>query len=214
MTETSFSLIGMAAKGGWLMIILAILSIAALYIFGERFWALRKCRPVDKNFLKDFKDYLLDGKVRSAKALCARNNGPVARMLVKGMSRMDNGTSSEIQTAMENVANVEIQKLEKGLTILSAISGGAPMIGFLGTVIGMVQAFFSMAAAGNNVDIALLSGGIYTAMITTVGGLIVGILAYFAYHFLVGRIADVAASMDSAVVDFIDTVAAIRNKAE
>lgn len=207
------SLIGMAAKGGWLMIVLLALSIIALYIFGERWWYIRKAGHVNKDFMKDIKDYLLEGKVRSAKALCKLNDGPMARMIMKGISRMDQ-SSAEIQSAMENVANLEVARMEKGLTILSAVSGGAPMIGFLGTVIGMIQAFFNMAEAGNNVDISLLSGGIYTAMITTVGGLIVGILAYFGYNFLVAKIAGLTARMDNVVVIFIDTVLAGRNKTE
>ena len=205
------SLIGMAAKGGWLMIVLLALSIVAIYIFGERWWYIRKASNIDRNFVKDIKDYLLEGKIRSAKALCKLNNGPMARMIFKGILRMDRPVD-DIQKAMENVANLEVAKMEKGLTILSAISGGAPMIGFLGTVIGMIQAFFNMAEAGNNVDIALLSGGIYTAMITTVGGLIVGILAYFGYNFLIARIATMTAQMDHTVVEFTDTIIAIRAK--
>jgi len=205
------SLIGMAAKGGWLMLVLLALSIVALYIFGERWWYIRKAENVDKNFMKDIKDYLLEGKIRSAKALCKLNIGPMARMIYKGINRMDQPVD-DIQKAMENVANLEVAKMEKGLPILSAVSGGAPMIGFLGTVIGMIQAFFNMAEAGNNVDISLLSGGIYTAMITTVGGLVVGILAYFGYNFLVAKIANLTARMDHAVVDFTDTIISIRSK--
>lgn len=193
------------------MIVLLALSILAIYIFGERWWYIHRAANVDKNFVKDIKDYLLEGKVRSAKALCKLNNGPMARMIFKGIVRMDQPVE-DIQKAMENVANLEVAKMEKGLTILSAVSGGAPMIGFLGTVIGMIQAFFNMAEAGNNVDIALLSGGIYTAMITTVGGLIVGILAYFGYNVLVSKIASLTAKMDHTIVEFTDTIIALRAK--
>ena len=202
--EMSFSLLGMAAKGGWLMIVLLLLSIVAIYIFGMKYWAIRKAGQIDKNFIKDVNEYILDGKTRSAKALCKRNDSPIARMIEKGISRLGKPLS-DIQAAVENVGNLEVARLEKGLPILAAISGGAPMIGFLGTVMGMVQAFFNMAQAGNNIDITLLSGGIYTAMITTVGGLIVGILAYFGYNFLTARISDIVFKMENGTVEFLDT---------
>ena len=154
--------------------------------------------------MKDIKDYILEGKVRSARALCKRNDSPIARMVDKGITRMDQPLS-EVQAAVENVGNLEVARLEKGLPILAAISGGAPMIGFLGTVMGMVQAFFNMERAGSNVDIANLSGGIYTAMITTVGGLIVGILAYFGYNYLTSRISNLVFKMENTTVEFLDT---------
>ena len=202
--ELSFSIFKMAAKGGWLMIVLLILSIIAIYIFGSKWWAIHKAGQIDKNFMKDIKDYILEGKVRSARALCKRNDSPIARMVDKGITRMDQPLS-EVQAAVENVGNLEVARLEKGLPILAAISGGAPMIGFLGTVIGMVQAFFNMAQAGSNVDISVLSGGIYTAMITTVGGLIVGILAYFGYNYLTSRISNLVFKMENSTVEFLDT---------
>ena len=203
--EMSFSLLGMAAKGGWLMIVLLALSVIAIYIFGMKWWAIRKAGQIDKNFIKDVNDYILEGKVRSAKALCKRNDSPIARMIEKGISRLGKPLA-DIQATVENVGNLEVARLEKGLPMLAAISGGAPMIGFLGTVMGMVQAFFNMAQAGNNIDITLLSGGIYTAMITTVGGLIVGILAYFGYNFLSARISDLVFKMENSTVEFLDTV--------
>ena len=203
--ELSFSLISMAAKGGWLMIVLLLLSIAAIYIFGKKLWSINQAAKIDRNFIKDINDYILDGKVRSAKALCQRSTSPIARMVEKGIARLDKPLP-DIQAAVENVGNLEVARLEKGLPILAAIAGGAPMIGFLGTVMGMVQAFFNMAKAGNNVDISLLSGGIYTAMITTVGGLIVGILAYFGYNFLSARISDVVFKMENTTIEFLDTV--------
>ena len=202
--ELSFSLFEMAAKGGWLMIVLLILSIVALYMFGSKWWAIHKAGKIDKNFMKDIKDYILEGKVRSARALCKREDSPIARMVEKGISRMDKPLS-DVQAAVENVGNLEVARLEKGLPFLAAIAGGAPMIGFLGTVMGMVEAFFSMAQAGNNVDIANLSGGIYTAMITTVGGLIVGILAYFGYNYLTSRISNLVLKMENTTVEFLDT---------
>ena len=205
--ELSFSLISMAAKGGWLMLVLLALSIVAIYIFGKKWWAIRQAGKIDKNFIKDVDNYLMEGKVRSARALCKRSDTPVARMIEKGVERIDKPLS-DIRIAVENVANVEVAKLEKGLPALATIAGGAPMIGFLGTVMGMVQAFFNMAQAGNNIDITLLSGGIYTAMITTVGGLIVGILAYFGYNFLTSQVTSLVSKMEAASIEFLDAAQA------
>lgn len=205
--ELSFSLIDMAVKGGWLMLVLLALSVVAIYIFAERVVAIRKASQIDKNFIKDVNDYLLSGKVRSAKMLCKRSDSSIARMIEKGVERIDKPLE-DIRTAVENVSNLEVAKLEKGLPILATISGGAPMIGFLGTVMGMVQAFFNMAQAGNNIDITLLSGGIYTAMVTTVGGLIVGILAYFGYNYLTAEVSGVVSKMEASTISFLDAVQA------
>ena len=205
--ELSFSLISMAAKGGWLMLVLLALSIIAIYIFGKKWWAIRQAGRIDKNFIKDVDNYLAEGKVRSARALCKRSDTPIARMIEKGVERIDKPLG-DIRIAVENVANVEVAKLEKGLPALATIAGGAPMIGFLGTVMGMVQAFFNMAQAGNNIDITLLSGGIYTAMITTVGGLIVGILAYFGYNFLTSQVTSLVAKMEASSIEFLDAAQA------
>ena len=212
--ELSFSLISMAAKGGWLMLVLLALSIVAIYIFGKKWWAIRQAGKIDKNFIKDVDNYLMDGKVRSARALCKRSDTPIARMIGKGVERIDKPLS-DIRIAVENVANVEVAQLEKDLPALATIAGGAPMIGFLGTVMGMVQAFFNMAQAGNNIDITLLSGGIYTAMITTVGGLIVGILAYFGYNFLTSQVTSLVSKMEAASIEFLDAAQARKeNKSE
>lgn len=209
--EQSYSLIGMAAKGGWLMIVLALLSILAIYIFASKLWAVNKASKVDKNFIKDIRDYILSGKIRSARALCRQNDVPVAKMLEKGIMNIDKPLS-EIQSSMENVASLQVARLEKNIPALSSIAGGAPMIGFLGTVMGMIQAFFNMANAGNNVDISLLSNGIYTAMVTTVGGLIVGILAYFANNYLSSRITSMVSEMEATMVYFLDMVQYLRDK--
>ena len=211
--ELSFSLISMAAKGGWLMLVLLALSIIAIYIFGKKWWAIRQAGRIDKNFIKDVDNYLAEGKVRSARALCKRSDTPIARMIEKGVERIDKPLS-DIRIAVENVANVEVAKLEKGLPALATIAGGAPMIGFLGTVMGMVQAFFNMAQAGNNIDITLLSGGIYTAMITTVGGLIVGILAYFGYNFLTSQVTSLVAKMEASSIEFLDAAQARQESKE
>ena len=203
--EMTMSLFDLFLKGGVLMWVLLALSVIAIYIFGKKWWILRGAGKIDPNFMKDIKDLIIDGKTRSATALCQRYDTPVARMVEKGIDRMGRPLQ-DIQTAVENTGNVEVSRLEKGLPILATIAGGAPMIGFLGTVTGMVQAFFNMANAGNNIDITLLSGGIYTAMITTVGGLIVGIPAYFGYNYLTSKISDIVFKMESVTIDFMDVL--------
>ena len=202
-TEQTYSLIEMAVKGGWLMLVLLALSIIAIYIFGKKWWMLNRASQIDKNFMNDIRDYIHSGKVKSAITLCGKYDSPAARLVEKGLERIGRPLS-DIQTAVENMGNVEVARLEKGLPTLATIAGGAPMIGFLGTVLGMVQAFFNMANAGNNIDITLLSSGIYTAMITPVGGLIVGILAYFGYNYLTSQISDIAFKMESTTIDFMD----------
>ncbi|MBR1871606.1 MAG: MotA/TolQ/ExbB proton channel family protein [Bacteroidales bacterium] len=201
--EMSYSLIEMATKGGWLMIVLLILSIIAIYIFGQKWWLISRAGKIDKNFMNDIRDYIHEGKLKSAVTLCEQFDSPIARLVQKGIERIGRPLG-DIQTAVENVGNAEVARLEKGLPLLATIAGGAPMIGFLGTVIGMVQAFFNMSQAGNNIDITLLSSGIYTAMITTVGGLIVGIVAYFGYNWLTSKISDLVFKMESATMDFMD----------
>ena len=201
--EMSFSLIDMAVKGGWLMIVLLALSIIALFIFGKKLWMIHQASKIDKDFMMDIRDYIHDGKLRSAKTLCSKFDTPVARMVETGIDRIGKPLG-DIQSAVENVGNVEVARLEKGLPYLAMIAGGAPMIGFLGTVMGMVQAFFNMSQAGNNIDINLLSSGIYTAMITTVGGLIVGIIAYFGYNYLTSKVSNVVFQMESSTIEFMD----------
>jgi biopolymer transport protein ExbB len=201
--EMNFSLIEMATKGGWLMIVLLILSIMAIYIFGNKWWLIRKASKIDKNFMKDIHDMIHEGKIKSAIALCQKYDSPVARLVEKGIERIGRPLQ-DIQTAVENMGNVEVARLEKGLPMLATIAGGAPMIGFLGTVSGMIQAFFRMSTARNNIDITLLSGGIYEAMVTTVGGLFVGIIAYFGYNFLTSQISNLVFKMESTTIEFID----------
>ncbi len=201
--EMSYSLIEMATKGGWLMLLLLALSIIAIYLFGKKWWMIRQASRVDKNFMMDIRDYIHEGKVKSAQTLCTKYDNPVARMIESGISHIGRPLN-DIQAAVENVGNVEVARLEKGLPYLATIAGGAPMIGFLGTVTGMVEAFFNMSQAGNNIDITLLSSGIYTAMITTVGGLIVGILAYFGYNFLTAKISNIVFQMENSTIEFMD----------
>lgn len=211
--EESYSLIEMATKGGPLMLVLLALSIVAIFLFGKKWWAIRAASKIDKNFMDDIRDYIHEGKIKSAKTLCTKYNSPIARMVGAGLLRIGKPLT-DVQTSVENVGNVEVARLEKGLPYLAMISGGAPMIGFLGTVIGMIQAFFNMSNAGNNVDITLLSGGIYTAMITTVGGLFVGILAYFGYNFLSARISSLVYSMESATIKLLDALSEGEEKSE
>ena len=201
--EQTYSLIEMACKGGPLMIVLLILSVIAIYIFGKKWWLISRAAKVDKNFMNDIRDYIHEGKIKSALTLCERYDTPVSRLVGKGIERIGRPLS-DIQTAVENTGNVEVARLEKGLPALATIASGAPMIGFLGTVMGMIQAFFNMSQAGNNIDITLLSNGIYTAMVTTVGGLIVGIIAYFGYNYLSSRISDLVFQMERTTIDFMD----------
>ncbi|MFZ5940517.1 MAG: MotA/TolQ/ExbB proton channel family protein, partial [Bacteroidota bacterium] len=181
------SFIDLAIKGGWVMIPIILLSFIAVYIFFERWFAIKKAQKIDQNFMNRIRDYITDGKIESAKTLCQSTDNPVARMIEKGISRIGRPLN-DVNAAIENVGKLEIYKLEKGLPALASVAGGAPMIGFLGTVIGMVQAFHQMSTAGNNINVGQLSGGIYTALITTVAGLIVGIIAFFAYNTLVARV--------------------------
>ncbi len=211
--EMSFSLIEMASKGGVLMIVLLVLSIIAIYIFGQKWWSIRQAGKIDKDFMMDIRDYIHEGKIKSAKTLCSKYDSPIARMVETALARLGKPLT-DIQAAVENVGNVEVARLEKGLPYLATIAGGAPMIGFLGTVMGMVQAFFNMSQAGNNIDITLLSGGIYTAMITTVGGLVVGILAYFGYNFLTAKISALVYSMESATIKLLDALSEEENNTD
>ena len=201
--EMKLSLIDLAAKRGWLMLVLLLLSIVAIYIFGNKWWMIRKAGNIDKNFMNDIHDMIHDGKIKSALDLCSKYDSPVARLVEKGIERIGRPLQ-DIQTAVENMGNVEVARLEKGLPMLATIAGGAPMIGFLGTVTGMIEAFFRMSKAGNNIDITLLSGGIYEAMVTTVGGLIVGIIAYFGYNFLTSQISNLVFKMENTTIEFID----------
>ena len=202
-TATEMNLWDMATKGGWIMIILALLSVLCVYIFVERIVVIRKASKVDPVFMERIHDYVKNGELKSAINYCHVVNSPTANMIEKGIDRIDR-PASEVQAALENAGNLEVAKLEKGLSVMATISSGAPMIGFLGTVLGMVRAFWEMANAGNNIDITLLSSGIYEAMITTVGGLVVGIVAMFAYNYLVSRVNDVANVLEAQTLSFMD----------
>ncbi len=193
----------MALKGGWIMIPILALSLIAVFIFIDRFLAVKKAGKVDSSLLERVKDYIIQGKIDAALALARSQDTPTARMIEKGITRIGR-PMSDVNSAIEMVGNLEISKLEKGLPVLASVAGGAPMIGFLGTVMGMIQAFYDMANAGNNIDVTLLSSGIYQAMVTTVAGLTVGIIAYFAYNILVSNVEKVVFKMEAATSEFMD----------
>lgn len=190
-------------KGGWLMWVLLALGGVTIFIFVERFIAIRKASQLDMNFMNRIRDYIYEGKIAAATDLCKSTDTPIARMIEKGIERIGR-PMADVQNAIENVANLEVSKLESGLPFLATIAGGAPMIGFLGTVIGMVQAFMNLSMAGGTVDMSLLSAGMYVAMITTVGGLVVGIPAYFGYNYLVARIEKLVFQMEANSIAFMD----------
>jgi len=197
------TLLDFAIKGGWVMIPIFILFLVATYIFIERFYVIKRATREDANFMNRIKDYIHDGKVDAAMALCKSTDSPSARMIEKGISRLGRPLQ-DISTAVENVGKLEISKLERGFPTLATIAGAEPMLGFLGTVIGMVQSFYNMEQAGNNIDVSMMSGGIYTALITTVAGLIVGILGYFAYNTLVVRVERVVFNLEATNTEFLD----------
>ena len=190
-------------KGGWLMWVLLLLGGVTIFIFVERFVAIVKASRLNINFMNRIRDFIVDGKIAAAIDLCKSTDTPIARMIEKGIERIGR-PMSDVQNAIENVANLEVSKLENGLPYLAMISGGAPMIGFLGTVLGMVQTFMDMSAAGGTVDMSILASGMYVAMVTTVAGLIVGIPAYFGYNYLVARIEKLVFQMEANSIAFMD----------
>lgn len=203
-TEETLSLWELAKQGGWwIMGPLALFSIIAVYIFIERYFAINKASKDEVNFMNNIRDFIHSGRIDSAKSLCRNASTPIARMIEKGISRIGKPLS-DINAAIENVGKLEVSKLEKNVAVLATISGAAPMIGFLGTVIGMVRAFYDMSKAGNNIDIELLSTGIYQAMVTTIAGLIVGIIGYICYNILVAKIEKVVFILEARATEFMD----------
>lgn len=202
-TETQMNILDLAVKGGWIMIVLLLLSLLATYIFIQRLLVIRRAGKEDQTFMNRIKDYIHEGKLDSALNLCRSTNTPSARMIEKGITRLGR-PMNDVMVAIENVGNLEIAKLEKGFPLIATTAAGAPMLGFLGTVTGMVRAFFDMANAGTNVDVTLLSGGIYEALVTTVGGLVVGIIALFAYNYLVSQVDNVVNKMEARTMEFMD----------
>lgn len=200
----SLSILELATKGGWIMIVLLVLSLIAVFVFVQKLIQILAAAREDKHFMARIRDYVQDGKIDSAMKLCEDTDTPAARMVHKGLTRMGR-PMQDVLVIIENVGNIEIGKLEKGLPVLATIAAGAPMIGFLGTVTGMVRAFFDMANAGSaGVDVALLSGGIYEALVTTVGGLVVGIFTLFAYNYLTSLLGKVQSIMETKTLEFMD----------
>ena len=200
--EQSISLWEMAEKGGPILIPIAILSIAAFYIFFERYFTIRKLSKVDRNFMNQIRDYVHSGNIEAAKALCRNTNTPVSRMIEKGIMRLGKPVK-EIESAIENVGKLEIFKMEKNMNILNSISGIAPMFGFLGTIFGVIKIFYQIAQQ-NSLEINTISGGLYVKMISSASGLLVGMIAYAAYHYLTFMIDRVINKMEVNAVEFID----------
>jgi len=201
--QMELTLWDLTVKGGWVMIPIILLSFVAAYIFIERYYVIKQATKEDVNFMNRIKDYIHEGKIEAALGLCKSIDSPSARMVEKGISRLGRPLQ-DISTAIENVGKLEISKLEKGFPTLATITGAEPMLGFLGTVIGMVQSFYAMSQAGNNIEVSMMSDGIYTALITTVAGLIVGILGYFAYNTLVVRVEKVVFNLEATLTEFMD----------
>ena len=202
--QDKINFLELSLKGGWVMIPILILSIIAVYIFVERYMAIQKAAQEDATFMSEIRNFIVQGKIDQARARCKSNTSPVSLMIDKGISRIGKPLG-DVREAIENVGKLEVFKLEKGLPALATVSGAAPMIGFLGTVLGMIRAFFDMAnAAGGNFSITMLSNGIYTAMVTTVAGLIVGIVAYLAYNILVSKVDKVVNKLELRATEFMD----------
>ncbi|MGN0219372.1 MAG: MotA/TolQ/ExbB proton channel family protein [Muribaculaceae bacterium] len=199
----SLSIWQLCVEGGWIMIPLALLAVISIYIFIERTIVTYKASKLDDTFMKRIKDYIHDGEIESALNLCRSNNSPYSRLISKGISRIGR-PMNDVLVAIENTGNLEVAALSKGLPWLATTAAGAPMLGFLGTVIGMVQAFFAIANSGNAASIGDFAGGIYTALVTTVAGLVVGIIALFAYNYLVARINKIMNLMEARTMDFMD----------
>lgn len=201
--EAELSMWELCLKGGIIMIPLLILSVISIYILVERFIAIRKAAQEDKTFMKRIKDYIHEGEIESAMNLCKKTNTPYSRLILKGITRIGR-PMNDVLVAIENVGNLEIAELEKGFTWLATTAAGAPMLGFLGTVTGMVQAFFAMASAGSNANVTVLASGIYEALVTTVAGLFVGIIALFAYNYLVAMVNKVMKQLEAKTMEFMD----------
>ncbi|HEX9648989.1 MAG TPA: MotA/TolQ/ExbB proton channel family protein [Cyclobacteriaceae bacterium] len=201
--DATMSIFDLLIKGGYMMYPIILLSIIAVYIFVERVLTLRRAAETPPGFIDKIKGLVLSGDVKGAQQSCAQTDTPISKMIEKGLARIGSPLKN-IEVSIENVGKIEIYKLEKNLGLLATISGAAPMLGFLGTVLGMIQAFIAIAQEEGSVSPKLLSEGIYEAMITTAAGLFVGILAYLGYNYLVTRVQKVVHSMEFSSIDFID----------
>ncbi|MDR1682227.1 MAG: MotA/TolQ/ExbB proton channel family protein [Candidatus Symbiothrix sp.] len=202
-TEVKMNILDLAVKGGWVMIPILLLFVISLGVFIERYLVIKKAAKDDDRFIDRIRDYIQDGNIKSAEKLCQKTDTPYARLIAKGIQRLDR-PMNDIQAAIENVGTIEVANLEKGFFWVTTTAAIAPMLGFFGTVTGMLRAFFDMANAGSSVDIGLLSGGIYEALITTVAGLSVGIPALLAYNYLSARVDGVITKMETRIMDFMD----------
>ncbi|MEM6342308.1 MAG: MotA/TolQ/ExbB proton channel family protein [Bacteroidota bacterium] len=191
-------------EGGWAMIPLAILLVVAIFIFIERYLNIRKADGDSEEFMRQVRKYVLAGNIEAAKGLCESVNDPFSRMIYKGISRLGSASLKDIEGSIENVANLEVYRLERRISLLATVAGAAPMIGFFGTVLGMIKAFNEIRDLGGNADAAALAGGISEAMVTTASGLVVGIIAYLAYNSLVALINKVVFKLELTATDFID----------
>lgn len=205
--EKTLSIMDLLLTGGpagqIIIAVLFVLLFVAVYIYFERLFAIKAATKMDSNFMNQIRDHVAKGNIQAAKVLCAQNNTPVSRLTEKGISRIGSPLQ-DINTAIENAGRLEVYKLEKNVSVLATISGAAPMIGFLGTVIGMVLAFHELATSSGQAEMGSLAEGIYTAMTTTVAGLIVGIIAYMGYNHLVVKTDKVVHQMEATAVDFLD----------
>ncbi|KAA3622711.1 MAG: MotA/TolQ/ExbB proton channel family protein [Flavobacterium sp.] len=205
--EKTLSVLELIMNGGMgaqiIIGVLFVLLFVAVYIYFERLFAIKAASHLDNNFMNQIRDNVAGGNIQAAKILCTQHNTPVSRLTEKGISRIGSPLD-DINTAIENAGRLEVYKLEKNVSILATIAGAAPMIGFLGTVIGMVLAFHQLATSSGQAEMGALAEGIYTAMTTTVAGLIVGIIAYIGYNHLVVRTDKVVHQMEATAVDFLD----------
>ncbi len=201
-TAETFNLLSLLEKGGWLMYPLYLLFVATVFVFFERLIAIRKASRIDANFMNIIRDNIVTGNLSAARSLSKNTDNPVARMIDKGIQRIGKPIDA-IEKSMENVGNLEIYKMERNLTILSLVYGIAPMIGFLGTIFGMLQLFYTINSTGDFTP-ASIAGGIYTKMVTSASGLIIGLLAYVAYNFLTTQINKTVNKMEAASSEFID----------
>jgi biopolymer transport protein ExbB len=198
-TESAFDII---LKGGPVMIPLAILLVATIYLFIERFITIQKASQIDPNFMRNIRDYILNGNIEGARSLCKATSSPVAKIIEKGIQRIGRPVK-DIESAIENAGKIEINKLEKNVNILNTIAGLAPMFGFLGTIIGVITIFQEIAIK-NSIEIGTISGGLYVKMVTSAAGLFIGMIAFAAYSFLTNRIDREMSNMELSAIDFID----------
>ena len=210
LSNNSVSVMDLLFQGGFMMVPILLLWVAAVYIFVERVLSIKKSSTAPEGFMSQIRSLVEKGDVSGAKMLCTQYDSPIVKMIEKGISRIGSPLKN-IEVSIENVGKIEIFKLEKNLSLLATISGSAPMLGFLGTVIGMIQAFIAIAQEEGSVSPKLLSEGIYTAMVTTAAGLFVGILAYLGYNYLVTRVQKIVHQMEYTSVEFIDLLQEPKN---